>query len=382
VWKLSLRPRRAIAGIKAVAHGGINPAELKKLGIDPNQVLDFSVCTNPFMPPPGLREKIGGMPLEQYPDSQATELKEKLSSSLRVPVNNILVGSGTTELIRLISLAYFRQGDRVMILEPTYGEYETACRLAGARPVKHRAREEDDFTPRMEEVIKLLKELQPRAVFICNPNNPTGKYLSNRDIEKVVANLGDGLLILDEAYIAFAGAHWDSLAFTARGNTVVLRSLTKDYGLPGLRLGYAVANREIIDGLRSVSPPWNVNTIAQGAGMVVLEQEDYLKDSLRKVRQAGRFLVKELIRLGFEVLPSDVHYFLVKAGDAKTWQSSLLENNILVRDCTSFGLGEYIRVSPRTLPECEKFIEACGRILNARKTGNGWHRIGGNPDRF
>jgi histidinol-phosphate aminotransferase len=366
VWKLSLRPKRVIAGIKACAHGGINPAELKKLGIDPNKVLDFSVCTNPFMPPPGLREKISGMPVEQYPDSQATELKERLSSRLKVPAENILVGSGTTELIRLIALAYFRQGDRVMILEPTYGEYETACRLAGARPVKHRAREEEGFTPRMEEVIELLREHQPRAAFICNPNNPTGKYLSRQDIEKVAANLGDGLLILDEAYIAFAGAAWDSLDLTGRGNTVVLRSMTKDYGLPGLRLGYAIARREITDALRSVSPPWNVNIIAQGAGIAVLEQEDYLKESLRKLQEARRFLVDGLVRLGFEVLPSDVHYFLVKVGNAKAWQGSLLENNILVRDGTSFGLEEYIRVSPRTLPECEKFIEALEGVLREK----------------
>jgi histidinol-phosphate aminotransferase len=363
---LSLQPRRVVAGLKVCAHGGINATELKALGIDPTGVLDFSVCTNPFMPPPGIREVMSAAPIEQYPDSQATELKERLAARLKIYPRNILVGSGTTELIRLIALAYFRRGDRILILEPTYGEYETACRLAGANPIKHRARETDSFIPQMQEVGELLQQHQTRAVFICNPNNPTGKYLPRRDIERVVDNLGDGLLILDEAYVAFTKAAWESIDLTGRGKTVILRSMTKDYGLPGLRLGYAVAHPDIIDTLHAVLPPWSVNAVAQKAGIAVLEQDEYLRESLGKVQEAKLFLSAGLARLGFEVLPSDVHYFLVKVGNAREWQSTLLKKGILVRDCTSFGLEEYIRVSPRTLPECEKFIEAFRKIIPGR----------------
>jgi histidinol-phosphate aminotransferase len=359
-------PKKAIAGLRAGIHGGINPAELKKLGIDPDKVLDFSVCTNPFMPPPGIREKMSRMPIERYPDSQATELRERLSARLGIPAENILAGNGTTELIRLIALAYFRRGDGVMILEPTYGEYEVAGRIAGTRLIKYRAGEINNFTPIMGEVIELLRRHRPRAVFICNPNNPTGKYLPRRDIERVAADLRDGLLILDEAYVAFAGDAWDSLDLTGRSNVVVLRSMTKDYGLPGLRLGYAIARREIIDSLCRVLPPWNVNAIAQGAGTAVLEQEEYLKESLRKVQEAKNFLAGELSRLGFKVLPSDVHYFLVKVGNAGQWQGNLLKKGFLIRDCTSFGLKEYIRVSPRTLPECKKFIDALESVLREK----------------
>jgi len=359
---LSLRPKRIVAGLRAGTHGGINPAELKKMGIDPDKVLDFSVCTNPFMPPPGIREMMGAMPIEQYPDSQAAELRERLSERLGIPAENILAGNGTTELIRLITLAYFRRNDSTIILEPTYGEYEIAGRIAGARTLRYRATGASNFTPKIEEVVNLIKQRQPRAVFICNPNNPTGKYLSRRDIEKVMDNLRDGLLILDEAYVAFAEEPWNSLDLTGRGNAVVLRSMTKDYGLPGLRLGYAVASREIIASLRTVLPPWNVNTIAQGVGTAVLKQDEYLKETLRKVQDAKRFLMEELDRMGFKVLPSDAHYFLVKVGKATECQRALLEKGILVRDCTSFGLKEYIRISPRTLPECGRLITAIGGI--------------------
>jgi histidinol-phosphate aminotransferase len=362
---LSLRPKRGITGLKIGTHGGINYAELKALGIDPNEILDFSVSTNPFMPPPGIKDKMDAISIERYPDFQSTELRQHLSERLGVAQENILVGSGTTELIRIIALAYFRQGDPVLLLEPTYGDYEVACRLTGARLVKHRAREKDNFTPKIEEVVDVIRKRHPRGVFICNPNNPTGKYLSRREIETVMTAMEDSLLILDEAYVAFVEAGWDPFELTRRGNVVVLRSMTKDYGLPGLRLGYAVARQEIIDSLRPVLPPWNVNAVAQKVGVDVLEKEEYLRQSLRQTREAKRFLTEELSGLGFKVLPSDAHYFLVKVGNAPECRRSLLQQGILVRDCTSFGLKEYIRIAPRTIPECRRLVEAIGSILQA-----------------
>jgi len=362
---LSLQPKRGIARLKTCAHGGIHQlssAEMKTLGIDPNNILDFSVSTNPFMPPPGTKEKMGAAPIEQYPDSQSTELRQRLSGRLGVAPENILVGSGTTELIRLVALTYFRQRDYVLLLEPTYGEYEVACRLTGARPVKHRARESDNFAPRIKEVVEIIRKRQPRGVFICNPNNPTGLYVSRREIESVLKATDDSLLILDEAYVTFVEKRWNPFDLIEQGNVVVLRSMTKDYGLPGLRLGYAVACREIIDSLRPVLPPWNVNAIAQKVGADVLEKEEYLRQSLRQIREANRFLTDEISRLGFMVLPSDANYFLVKVGNAPQCRNALLQQGILVRDCTSFGLKEYIRIAPRTMPECQKLIAAMGRI--------------------
>ena len=113
---MSLQPKRGITRLKTCLHGGINYAELKALGINPEEVLDFSVSTNPFMPSPGLRETLSTIPIEQYPDSEATELRHQLANSLGVPPENILVGSGTTELIRLIAMTYFRKGNPILIL--------------------------------------------------------------------------------------------------------------------------------------------------------------------------------------------------------------------------------------------------------------------------
>jgi histidinol-phosphate aminotransferase len=365
---LPLYPKKAIAGLKTCVHGGINYAELKTLGINRDKVLDFSVSTNPFMPPPGTQEIISTVPITQYPDSQCTELRQKLSEKLGMPPDNILVGSGTTELIRLIAFVYLRRGDNPLIIEPTYGEYEVACRLAGTSPLKYYANEQAGFVPNVKEVIRIIQERQPHAVFVCNPNNPTGYYLTRDVIEKLLDVMDDGLLIIDEAYVAFVEKSWNSLDLIKRSNIIVLRSMTKDYGLPGLRLGYAVSHRKVIDGLQPALPPWNVNSIAQNAGVYVLEKETYLRESLRQTQEAKCLLTGELIRLGFNILPSDANYFLVKVGNAPDFRRSLLAKGILVRDCTSFGLKEYIRISPRTLPECRRFLEAIGGILHEGET--------------
>jgi len=364
---LSLHPRPEIENLRVSPHGGMDYAELRAAGIDPAAVLDFSVCTNPFMPPPEIRrKKLAIAAIAQYPDSAATELRDKLSARLGVLAVNILAGSGTTELIRLIALAYFRQGDRALILEPTYGEYEVTCRIAGVEPLKLRTKEEDSFMPGVAETVDLIRQHHPRAVFICNPNNPTGKYLPRRDIEPILKALPDGLLILDEAYVAFVEQGWDSLALLSQGNVVILRSMTKDYGLAGLRLGYAIANQEIIGNLRRVCPPWNINSVAQKMGAVSLDYTDYLEKTKTKIAAAKQLLIDSFSRTGMEVIPSDTNFFLVKVGDAQAFRTALLRHGILVRDCASFGLPQYVRIAPRTLPECRRLITAIDTVVRSR----------------
>ncbi|GAH86784.1 unnamed protein product, partial [marine sediment metagenome] len=235
-----------------------------------------------------------------------------LSAKLGVTLGNILAGSGAVELIRLIALTYFRHGDSVLILEPTFGEYRVACQLLGAEVVNQWGREEEGFAPRIEETVNLIKQRHPRGVFICNPNNPTGQYLTRREVEMILDACGDGLLILDEAYVAFVDKSWSSIDLISRGNVVIVRSMTKDYALAGLRLGYAVSNEEIINALRRVCPPWNVNAMAQKAGVIVLEDTGYLEWCKREIRKAKQCLIGELYRIGFTLVPSSTNFSLVK----------------------------------------------------------------------
>jgi histidinol-phosphate aminotransferase len=132
--------------------------------------------------------------------------------------------------------------------------------------------------------------------------------------------------------------------------------MTKDYALPGLRLGYAVSSRKIIHDLRKVCPPWNVNAVAQKAGGIALRDSFYLERCELKVRQAKQFLLTELRQIGFTVLPSKTNFFLVKVGNGRKFRACLLRHGIMVRDCASFGLPEYIRIAPRTMAECQKLV--------------------------
>ncbi len=359
---MSLRPRPEIENLENCPHGGINYAELRVKGLSRETVLDFSVCSNPFMPPPGIKKIISTIAIDEYPDSEAVEFRERLSEKLGVTPDNIIAGSGTMELIRLIALTYFRYGDSVLILEPTFGEYEIAGKIVGARPIKQWAREADGFAPRIDETIELIRQYCPRAVFICNPNNPTGKYLSRPEVEDILHAVGNGMLILDEAYITFVEKSWSSIDLISQSKVVILRSMTKDYGLAGLRLGYAIASRDIIANLRRVCPPWNVNIVAQKIGTACLERVDYLEQTRRKIRGVKKFLVDELSRLGFELLPSEANFFLVKVGNAQIFRDALLKRDIMVRDCTSFGLPAYIRIAPRTMSECRKLIDTIRKL--------------------
>lgn len=359
---MSLRPRPEIENLEACPHGGLNQAELKALGLNPEAVLDFSVCANPFLPPPGVSQAWETSAISRYPDSEAAELRQCLAAKLGVAPRNILAGSGATELIRIIAWTYFRTGDSVLILEPTFGEYRVACQIAGGRVVQHWARAEEDFAPRIDEIVNLIRQLHPRGVFLCNPNNPTGHYLTRQEVARVLEACGDGLLILDEAYVAFVDGSWSSLDLIAGGNLIILRSMTKDYALAGLRLGYAVANEEIIGALRRVCPPWNVNVVAQKAGVIALNDTHYLERCQREIRQAKQFLTGELRRLGFILVPSSTNFFLVEVTNAREFRTALLRDGILVRDCTSFGLPQYVRIAAGTIAECQKLVEAIRKM--------------------
>lgn len=355
---MSLRPRLGVEDLEACYHGGPNYTELEALGISAEEVLDFSANTNPFGPPPGVREALLEVDVSQYPDSNATELRRSLASNLDMSSENIIVGSGSTELLRLIALAYLGQDDLAAIVEPTFGEYEAACRVVGASIVKDALRAEDGFQMRVKQVVSLIEQHSPKVVFVCNPNNPTGQYLSQGHVEEILNAADDSLVVLDEAYVAFVDDAWSSIDMIDRDNLVVIRSMTKDFALAGLRVGYAVAHKQVIGVLKRVCPPWNINAAALKAAVIALESEDYLDQCAVKLKEAKHYLVGALANLGFVVVPSSANFFLMEVGDVAGFRQELLGRGILVRDCTSFGLPQYVRIAPRSMPECQRLVRA------------------------
>lgn len=359
---MSLLPRPQIRDMPICQHGGINYAEMEILGIAPQDILDFSANLNPLGPPPGVMEALSEVDISHYPDSDACYLRRSLTRSLGISSDNILISSGSTELIRLAALAYFGKGDKVLIIEPTYGEYELACRIVGASVIKQQLSARDAFLLNVDETVRLIKQYRPKGIFVCNPNNPTGRYLLRADFERILDVGKNSLVVLDEAYVSFVDNSWSSLDIVEEFDLLILRSMTKDYAMAGLRLGYGVAKEEIITNLYRICPPWNVNALAQKAGIIAIAEEGYLKLCQAEIRGTKNYLMTELFSLGLSPLPSEANFFLVEVGDALEFRRELLKRMILVRDCTSFGLPQYIRIAPRTLPECRRLVAAIKEI--------------------
>lgn len=361
---MSLLPRKNIAALEKCPHGGIDCIEIENLGITPDSVIDFSVSTGPNGMPAGIRPLVKGTKLTAYPDPQCIRLRRAIAGKIGLSLENVMIGNGSTEIIRLAVMAYLHEREKALILEPTYGEYHIACQIAGAQVISETSTAGEMFKPDIGTIIKLIEQVKPKVIFICNPNNPTGHYLGRSQFNQILSAAIDSLVILDEAHISFVRKPWNSCSFLCKGNLLIIRSMTKDYSLAGLRLGYAVASPEIIDTLLRICPPWNVNVVAQHAGVIALQQDKYLRDNQNIAIAGKKYLLDEIAKLGFRCLPSETNFFLIEVGNAAVIKSQLLRKGILVRDCTSFGLPEYIRVAPKTPKKNRKFIAAMKEIRN------------------
>ena len=374
-------------------HGTPDYAELDALGLDPSEVIYFSSNINPYGPPASVVEavhdEISRSFLARYPDSRSQRLREKIGAYHGLPPDAVLVGNGTADLIWLLAHAYGYQR-QAAILSPTFSEYADGVIMAGGHPnhlllpgwqrISRRR-----FAPggtMLAHTRQALESAAPWLVFICNPNNPTGEYLSPGELRYLWEGAPDALWVVDEAYAEFTEDPWSAAQWVmsatngrrARGpGWVVLRSMTKDFALGGLRLGYLLAPPSIIERLQAVQPPWSVNGVAQLAGLVALDEMSWREETTARLRKDVRALQEGLRACGYAPLPTTVSYFLVPVGDAKSMRDRLIAARMFVRDCTSFGLPDHIRIAARPLHENASLLEAMARFARlpaASKTGN------------
>jgi histidinol-phosphate aminotransferase len=361
-YRFHPRPRRENLDVPLVEHGALNYGELRVLGLCPEDVLDFSASTNPYGHSPTVRDVLAGVPLDRYPDRECLELRVALAESLGVSPDQVLPGNGASELIWLTALAFIRPNDRVLVLGPTFGEYARAAAIMGARVTTCPARKETGFIPDAVEIAACLASLRPRIVFLCNPNNPTGAFLSLALIGLWARQHPETLFVVDEAYLPFAATPNETFV-CARDNILVLRSLTKDFALAGLRLGCAVGAVRLIAALRNVQPPWSVNALAQAAGVAAIRDLAHQRDSLENLARSKQELVAGLTELGLPPVPSACHFFLVHVGDGAAFRLALLRRVVLVRDCASFGLPEYVRIAARRPEENERLLATIREVI-------------------
>jgi histidinol-phosphate aminotransferase len=342
-------------------HGGIDPQELRRLGLSPAGMLDFSVNSNPFGPSPRVLAAIRAVDVSAYPDRECSQLRERLAEANQTAPERVLVGNGTAELIWLATRAFLRPGDRVLIAGPTFGEYRRAAIACGADVVEIRAAPED-FHPPLEALLAALERPGWRMVFLCNPNNPTGQALSAREVQAIADRCGvEPLLVVDEAYRAFAGGEPFAPPFVETALT--LRSMTKDFALAGLRLGYLLASPGICAQLKRLQPAWSVNAVALAAGAAALADRAYYQRTLAELKDLRTEFFARLAQTGTPVCPTQTHFGLLRfARPAAEIRRRLLQEGIQVRDCASFGLPEHVRIATRLRPENERLIAALERL--------------------
>ncbi|MEM0313740.1 MAG: histidinol-phosphate transaminase [Candidatus Bathyarchaeia archaeon] len=364
--------------IKRVArkpHGGDVWGFSRKHGIPIDNIMDFSAPINPLGPSPEAVKAVERYSrlVRFYSDQNPIELKISISEYIKgISPENIILGNGSAELIYLF-LDVFARSHEVLIPVPSFTEYERAALRVDAKPLTVEMTE--DFSLDVNKIKNAISD-KIRALIICNPHSPSGRLFSQDSILELIefCNGKNIYVIVDENYMDFISPSQD---YTVTNqvhkylNLFVLRSFSKFFGMPGLRLGYGIANKEIIELLEDLRVPWNVNVLSIIAGQAALKDKPYIEETKIYIKRERERLKTMLSEAGpFKVFPSEVNFLLVKilnkevtAGELK---DKLAKRGILIRSCEDFrGLGDsYFRVSIRKAEENIMLVQALKEIMN------------------
>ena len=350
------------ASHKPIEHGGIY--SIRKT---PNIVIDFSSNVNPLGCPGSVRRLFRSWmdKISVYPDHDSLKLKKHIARYCKASSDNVVVGNGAIEIIYNFCSIVVDKNKPILIPIPTFGEYEAASRMCGANPRFFK-------TMNLEkDLVAFIKEIPLNGlVFICNPNNPNGVMTSKASLKIIIksAKLRNTFVFVDECFIELTQDQDQSVLDQVKkfDNLFVLRSLTKSFGLAGLRLGYGIGNPKLASILNKIKIPWSVNGIAQEAAVLALSDNEFLAKSRKLITKESFFLKDSISKIeGFDCFDSSTNFILIKTWmNAKLLQKKLLQKNILVRDCSNFkGLGKnYIRIAVKSHKENQRLVDALATI--------------------
>jgi threonine-phosphate decarboxylase len=353
-------------------HGGTIYAIARELGIAPDKLIDFSANINPL----GFSTRVKKALLQNqgailhYPDRGAYDLVCQLVRYHDIPAHSILAGNGSTELIFLLPRVLHLK--RVLLVVPTFSEYETSIRSVNGQVYYFKTLEKDQFCINAE---RLLRELRKGydALYICNPANPTGVLTPLDMLQDVVksARVKATRVIVDETFIDFNESQSLKYQINKYENLYILRSMTKFFGLPGLRAGYVISSEKNITKLRERQEPWTMNVLAQYASIESLKDRQFIKRTIVYVKDARQKLIAELNKLPYlRVFPSAANYLLLKLDKSAPTTvpqlyKRLLQKGIIIRKCDSFeGLvDKFFRVAVRKYNENRRLVKELAEAL-------------------
>lgn len=302
--------------------------------------------------------------LHLYPDNSAYYLKKRLSEKLAVSPDQIIFGNGSNELVQFIAMTFLLPGEEIITASPTFVLYSIMGQVLGGRvkeiPLK-------DYSYDLEAIAEAVSE-STKIVFISNPNNPTGTIVEKRAFEAFINRVPrDVIVVVDEAYREYVTSpdFPDTLSCIGnRDNLILLRTFSKAYGLAGLRIGYAVAQKTLIDYMEKLREPFNANHLAQNAALAALDDDDHIAKTRQNNQQGLDYLYANLNRLGIGYVPTQANFVLIHLGNrTEKVYDALFKAGIIVRSMKGWGLEDYIRVTVGLPEQNHKFIEVVEKII-------------------
>jgi histidinol-phosphate aminotransferase len=304
-------------------------------------------------------------PFNRYPDPHQLTIKDRLSEIKGLPARNIFLGNGSDECIELLYRAFCNPGkDNVIIHPPTYGMYEVSAHIHDAEV--RRAALKENFQLDLDVTEELADE-HTKIIWICSPNNPTGNAFDRRDVEMILNNF-NGLVVIDEAYVNFSRQQSFIRELTEYPNLVVLQTLSKAWGLAGLRVGMAFASEKIIEVMNRIKPPYNIGQATQELVLEALKSTNEVNEMIKEIVSMRNDLAGKISRLSsvLNVYPSEANFLLVKIKDARKVYEMLLSKGIVVRDRSSApGCEDCLRITVGTKEQNEKLISTLSLTGNS-----------------
>ncbi|WP_136481085.1 histidinol-phosphate transaminase [Cognatitamlana onchidii] len=295
--------------------------------------------------------------VNRYPDPQQRTVKSLLSKIKSIPQKNILLGNGSDEVLDLIYRAFCEPNqDSIIILPPTYGMYSVLANI-NAIGIK-RVELDANFEPRVDAILDIA-DANSKLLFLCSPNNPTGNSFKAKSIERLIKEF-KGIVVIDEAYIDFSNEESWASRLEEFPNLIVTQTLSKAYGMAGIRLGICYASEEIISILNRIKPPYNVNELTQKKAIAQLEQNEITKQQVADILRERDVLTEKLKEINFvsKIYPTDANFVLAKVDDATKRYNQLIEKGIVIRNRTTQpGCENCLRFTVGTEAENEKLIE-------------------------
>jgi len=303
-----------------------------------------------------------------YPDGNGFELKEALSKRYGVEHARMVLGNGSNDMLELAARAFLTVGDRAVYAAHAFAVYPLAIQSVGATGIKVPA---INFGHDLGAMLKAVIETKAKLVFIANPNNPTGTFLSAGDLLEFLRALPPRVLVvLDEAYNEYLPqeCRYDSVAWLNEfPNLIISRTFSKAYGLAGLRVGYAFADAQVADMMNRVRQPFNVNSVAQAAAVAALADEEFVRRTHEMNRHGMAQITTGLNKLGLAFIPSCGNFVSFRIGDGMKMYRRLLELGVIVRPVANYEMAEYLRVSIGTEQENAKFLSALQQAIEEAK---------------